>query len=291
MLRGYDPFQELYRWIRVFFFLMGLAVAITIFLSQTTTYIESSQGALGFGLMIFGLALPLLIFIIDIALVLPQGRSLKKLRRQRAAVLAGTSLPRVMQQPVTDVVPISLPLQVRRRLRRGFLTTIIIMLAIFVGGLILLQVPWLVPNPYTLSDLFFVGSGGLSILLASIALMYPMLFLIAIVIGYYMLPELDIDDNGITARCGRDTVTMAWQDIRYFALSNSNMIARRKGLIKAYMYEICDGENIINWAPNTRTVKTYKMDHAAYDTLASEQLPALVMARTGLPLLDLRQIK
>ncbi|MBO0796159.1 MAG: hypothetical protein J2P36_35150 [Ktedonobacteraceae bacterium] len=290
MLRGYDPFQELYRWMRVFFFLLGLAVAVDILLSQTTTYTESSQGAVGIGLTVFGLALPLLIFIIEIALLLPQSRSLKKLRQQRAAVLAGTSLPRAIQQPVTNVVLMSLPLQVRRRLRRGFLTTIIVMLAIFMIGLILVQIPLLIPNPYALPEAVLFGSSILWIIILNL-LTYPLLFLIAITIGHYMLPELDIDDSGITARCGRDTVTMAWQDIRYFALSNSNMIARRKGLIKAYMYEICDGENIINWAPNTRTVKTYKMDHAAYDTLASEQLPALVVARTGLPLLDLRQIK
>jgi hypothetical protein len=157
-------------------------------------------------------------------------------------------------------------------------------------GLILVQIPLLIPNPYALPEAVLFGSSILWIIILNL-LTYPLLFLIAITIGHYMLPELDVDDNGITARCGRDTVTMAWQDIRYFALSNSNMIARRKGLIKAYMYEICDGENIINWAPNTKTVTTYKVDRADYDTLASEQLPALVVARTGLPLLDLRQIK
>ncbi|MBA2285371.1 MAG: hypothetical protein H0W02_07820 [Ktedonobacteraceae bacterium] len=39
--------------------------------------------------------------------------------------------------------------------------------------------------------------------------------------GHYLLPSLTINDESITARYGRDTITIAWRDIRHFGLVNS----------------------------------------------------------------------
>lgn len=290
MLRGNDPFQEHYRWMRVLYVLMALAVAIAFLASQLTGYNERHD-ALSIGFTLVGLGLDVMMFLAWIGILLIQRRSFKQLCQQRALVLAGESLPQAEQQPVPTTTPMDLPQQVRKRLRRGSPLTIIVMLIIFSMGLALQQLPLLVSNPYTLPDMVFEGMGALFLILIMIFLLGPLLLSATIVVGYYMLPPLDIDDTGITAHYGRYTVKLVWQDIRYFAMSNSKQIAQSKASVKAFMYEICDGENIINWAPNTRNSLTYKVDHPDYNMLAAEQLPALIVARTGLPLLDLRQIK
>jgi hypothetical protein len=49
------------------------------------------------------------------------------------------------------------------------------------------------------------------------------------VAGYYSHPSLQVDDEGISARYGRETISIAWRDVRYFALVSSTTFSRRPG--------------------------------------------------------------
>lgn len=291
MLRGNDPFQELYRWMRVLFFLMMLALAIGLLATQEPTSYDERHDAVSIGLSLALLGVDLIIPSIAYISILRSMGSFKQQHQQRQHALAGESLPQATAQPAVETAPIALPQRVHPHLRRGFLITPIVLLIIFSIGLILQQIPLFVSNPYQLPDGILELSGALGFLLLIIPVSLLGFFATFIVVGYYMLPSLDIDDTGIAARYGRHMVTLAWRDIRYFAMTNNRLIARPKASTRPFVYEICDGEHIINWAPNMRAVIAYKVDNADYNTLASKQLPALIMARTGLPLLDLRQIK
>lgn len=109
---------------------------------------------------------------------------------------------------------------------------------------------------------------------------------------YYLLPQLEVDESGITAHYGPDVVHIAWQNIRYFALIDCKMIRRPSSPELPVLYEICDGENSINWyaQPLMKTRQPLPSSEQ-YARFLNEQLPALVSQRTELPLLDLRQPK
>lgn len=119
----------------------------------------------------------------------------------------------------------------------------------------------------------------------------------------YLLPSLKADEEGISARYGKDAITMRWRDIRYFALVDS---ASFRGLIDPKQkkpdgankaraaYEISDGENRICWldAPPFSSQLLLlngesEMSEAQYTTFA-QQLASQVSERTELPLYDFR---
>ncbi|GCE07160.1 hypothetical protein KDAU_44890 [Dictyobacter aurantiacus] len=133
--------------------------------------------------------------------------------------------------------------------------------------------------------------------------------------GYYLLPSLTIDDESITARYGRGTITIAWSDIRYFALVDSTTFCRlptsdnpptfrqllTSGGTLSHLpvpaheaFEISDGENMICWlkAAPFRHHRLFRFgevalsgrDYAAF----TQQLAALLMEKTNLPVYDLR---
>ena len=267
MLQGNDPFQEQYRWTRVFIYLMALALVLALFLSLNANYSESYNTVIIVFMFVY-LALILFIFIGATALLQFQSKSFKQLRQRRSLVLSGQSFPRAEQQPVAPTKPIELPQRVRKNLRRGIPISAIILPILYCACQVVLLLPLLVPNPYILPDLVFESSSVFT-MIAIFSLIYAALIPLISITAYYMLPALDIDDNGITAHYGQYHVSLAWQDIRYFAISNDKQIANPRAAVKTFVYEICDGKNIINWMPNTRAAVGYRVDHPNYNALAS----------------------
>ncbi|HEY3992183.1 MAG TPA: hypothetical protein VGM01_04795 [Ktedonobacteraceae bacterium] len=112
----------------------------------------------------------------------------------------------------------------------------------------------------------------------------------------YLLPWLDIDNEGITVRYGRDTISIHWNDICYFALTSSALLLRSRATSpqKYETFEISDGENMICWqaAPPARSLRLLQNGEVPLSpqgyTLFTQQLAALIVERTGLPLYDFR---
>lgn len=116
------------------------------------------------------------------------------------------------------------------------------------------------------------------------------------VAAHYFHPDFQIDEEGLTARYGRDTITIAWHDVRSFVLLNSKLTHagfNRKAPARE-AFEISDGENRICWlAHQTLSFSRLllcdqtRLSDQDYEMFTT-QLAALIMARTALPLLDFR---
>ncbi|MBO0783249.1 MAG: hypothetical protein J2P37_30920 [Ktedonobacteraceae bacterium] len=291
MLRGYDPFREHLRWKRVLSLLTALALVVYVLALEALAYLEGHEARVLI-VEFFGLGIAVVYLgIVRIVTLSSASRSLKRLRQQRMRALTGEDLPRTTPQPTVTGVPMDLPQHVHTRIGRGCLSTVIVLLIIFSLGLIWVQIPFFVADRYAGPDF---ASLRFALVFYTFILIEPLLnfSFSAIVTSHCLSPSLDIDENGITAYYERHTFTMAWHDIRYFAMTNTRQIARSgKKTTKPFTYEIGDGENMINWDPHIRIVTASKFDHPDYHTLASKQLPALIIERTGLPLLDLRLVR
>jgi hypothetical protein len=114
--------------------------------------------------------------------------------------------------------------------------------------------------------------------------------------AHYFHPQLHIGNEGITARYGHDTITMAWNDIRYFALINSKLpnagLNRKAQWSEAF--EISDGENRVCWLAHQplSSYRLFRLDDTDFGEPGyakfTQQLAALIVERTHLPLMDFR---
>lgn len=290
MLRGFDPYTELYHWFRMvmFFYVIMLLIVALIFICGW--YSEGDSLAI-WAIMLLGLIFPLGISMIYF-LGVRGAKELDSLHKRRLEVLAGQNWERAMLQPAA--FSMSLPCQTLRQVKSKRIIILSVSLAFLAIGAAALQ--WFLLNPsFYLNNIPRMLLDGLPMLQTPllICLIIPLYATMSLIRGYYMLPSLDIDDHGISAHYGRHTVTIAWRNIRYFAMTNGKVLDRSTGEVDRYVYEICDGENVINWVPNARDTAGYQplMANGDYTQLAARQLPEMIIARTGLPLLDLRLFK
>lgn len=113
------------------------------------------------------------------------------------------------------------------------------------------------------------------------------------VAAHYFHPALQINEEGLTARYGRDIIAIAWRDVRSFALLNSKLThAGFKRKASAHeAFEISDGENRIRWLAHqilssSRLLLCDKTRLSDQDyEIFTTQLATLIVARTALPLL------
>lgn len=116
------------------------------------------------------------------------------------------------------------------------------------------------------------------------------------VAGHYLHPSLQIDDGGISAYYGKEAIFIAWQDIRSFALVNSIAFSKVPGKKTAQReaYEISDGTNRICWLAGS-PMPSYDLRWFGEVVLSAQDytsftqlLAALIVTKTGHPLLDFR---
>lgn len=296
LLRGYDPLKECVQWNTLVGSLAGLLICMSFIASPTLM-----NGALpvGEGWTSLTLFLLAMVFIAaGAAPVLPLRIRARREEQQRNVLrqgaLQGDDQPLASSQPGISAQALSLPICLESRLNRIILPWIGAW-ALFVGVLFLLGYLW--------------SSGSQGAILGALVELFSLTtpFIATLCLGainlvqvsiaaHYFHPQLHIDGEGITARYGRDTVTIAWGDIRYFALINSKIANpgfKRKTPARE-VFEISDGENRICWLAH-QSLSFYRLlffgetrlSDQNYKTF-TEQLATLLMARTDLPLLDFR---
>jgi len=293
MLRGYDPLKEIHHWHLVMFLLVGEFLLASLLLSPFLTGFSSINAYTWSPQFILGLLLAY--SLLAITLLIMARRSLRSEKKQRDPLRQG-ALNRDSQllapiQPPPHAQALALPLHIEGRLRWPFIWLLIGGAVIF-ASMIVLDIWILLGNP---PDLAFLVSSG-----SAIAIQIPLWISRAIqkvIAGHYLLPALQVDEDGISARYGRDTISMHWEDVRYFALASS-MTFRGTGQREAF--ELSDGENMICWlvaepfsaynllwssgAPSSTQVTLSAQDYASF----TQQLSSLIVAKTGRPLCDLR---
>ncbi|MDQ2905823.1 MAG: hypothetical protein M3Y81_20060 [Chloroflexota bacterium] len=219
-------------------------------------------------------------------------RSEKKQRDPlRKDVINGNSQLLAPIQPSPYAQMLALPVHIEGRLDRPFTRLPIIGVVVF-ASMIALDIWILLGNP---PDLAFLVSSG-----SAIAIQIPLWISRAIqkvIAGHYLLPALQVDEDGISARYGRDTISMRWEDVRSFALVSSVTF---RGTGQREAFELSDGENMICWlvaepfsaynllwssgAPASPQVTLSAQDYVSF----TQQLSSLIVAKTGRPLYDLR---
>lgn len=191
-------------------------------------------------------------------------------------------------------VEVSLPVSVSNRPLRSIWRMLNFFLPFLVGCALFLQLPFILPDSYLIpSDILVIIPS-----LLGLVFLFPIEFTLPITADFYLLPSLELDENGMCAHYGRDSVSIAWQHICFFALAEYKRFgsidnfslkpqSRRKWV---QIYIICDGENTIAWYadPRGKMQNPSSLSIEEYARLLEKQLPALVERKTGLSLLDMR---
>lgn len=191
-------------------------------------------------------------------------------------------------------VEVSLPVSVSIRPSRSIWRMLSFFLPFLVGCTLFLQLPFILPDSYLIPSEILVIIPSL----LGLIFLFPIEFTLPITADFYLLPSLELDGNGICAHYGRDSISIAWQHMRFFALAEYKRFgsidnvsfkpqSRRKWV---QIYIICDGENTIAWYadPRGKMQNPSSLSIEEYAKLLEKQLPALVGRKTGLSLLDMR---
>lgn len=296
LLRGYDPLKECVQWNTLVGCLAGMLVCISFICSPMILNLTLPAGELWTGIFVFSLV----VFFITMCAVpaLPLWTRIRREERQRNSwrrgALQGTDPRLVSPQPVTPEWPLSLPSHLESRIRRALLPVIgaggLIVVAVFIAGY--LWISGYTGEPFrALVELFSMILP--IIFLPCLGISYLIQMYIA---AYYFHPQLHIDNNGITARYGRDTITMAWRDIRYFALINARLSSSGfdKKAPRREAFEVSDGENRVCWLAHQplSPYRLFSLDETDLRkpdyTKFTQQLAVLIVEYTHLPLLDFR---
>lgn len=299
-LRGYDPLQEIYHWSLIIFLLLDEMIMVSIAFVpavDTVSFLSSQAWNIKFGIgvvllfLLAGIASPPLMF-------LHYRREKRKREMLRQAALMGSNQPLAPLQPPAALAPLSLPIRLESQLSKSFVQgiligTLLVILVLALDGVALLGISWQIPS---FLGLFLYSFSGL--VLAAVAGIARAIQ--TRVAGYYLHPSLQVDNEGMSARYGRETISIAWRDVRYFALVSSTTFSKkpgkraRSGTSEREAFEISDGENRICWLvaspfPSYNLLWFGETALSAQDYASlRQQLASLIVAKTGCSLLDFR---
>lgn len=299
-LRGYSPLKEIYQWSLIIYLLAGEMVLVSTAsspLMNNLGFMDGASGSLRFALFfllfyaLFGIAYPLLPFL----RYHREKRRRDALRGEALRAESSSLAPIQPSSPRGFFLPSCLESSAKRFVSlQVFMIALLIIALLVINNILILGGFWRVPFmvaiiPYATGTIL----PGIMIGVARIVQVH--------MVEHYLFPSLHIDDHGITARYGRqDTISVHWQDIRSFALVNSttfgNVSGQRttSGVAKREAFELSDGENTICWLAGVpprsyRLSLSNEVALSAQDYVAfTSQLTSLIVARTGLPLSDLR---
>lgn len=302
MLRGYNPLKEFYHWQLIISMITGGLVTLTYILLpgvNNASFLYTQAWSLPVSLILL-----LCFFLVWVGLPLWSFLRYRHIRQKRdmlrMAAFRGQSLPLASFQPMpfqpTPFYQRVLPLRLESHLKKG--------LVIWTGlESLLVGIDWLMNyadyNHLWTMPTFLSSYSPLLGMALGYALIGISMAIQNRIRGFYLLPWLQVDDQGITASYGRDTIAMRWQDIRYFALANTILWRRAstKSAEKAKkfdVFEISDGENMICWQVNAppsayclRLFSEAVRSPQIYEVF-TQQMASLIIERTGLPLCDFR---
>lgn len=296
LLHGYDPFKEWVHWNILAGILAGMLAGMGFISSPPFLNGSLPAGELWTGISV--LLLVVLFLVICVVPVLPLWTHIRREERQRNSwrrnALQGIDLRPVSPQPVASEWPLSLPSHLESRISHALFTVIgaggLIVVTVFLSGYLWISGDAGAFSP-VLGELFSVLE--LIAVFSSLGIVH---LIQRYIMAHYLHPQLSIDAESITARYGRDTITMAWRDVRYFALINSRLpnagLYRKASWCEAF--EISDGENRVCWLAHQplSSSRLFTLDgtdlrEAGYAKF-TQQLAALIMERAQLPLLDFR---
>ncbi|MDQ2888511.1 MAG: hypothetical protein M3Y39_20825 [Chloroflexota bacterium] len=215
------------------------------------------------------------------AINIAQGRYWKRIEQQRFAILQGDRTALATEQPRLDVASVQLPLTIKLRYTKEFvllLTGATLLLAFFFAGTLTLSGPWFFPSNALLFFLviFFIVVAFFIVIIMIVVRFNP---------GHQ---EIEVKEKRITARYVGKVATVEWEEARLFAMYNT-FGTQKNGA--AITHELSSARDIVRWTWVRH--KTFFVSQEPTVPLDEhnrqmQELLALVQAKTGLPLYDLR---
>jgi len=212
-----------------------------------------------------------------------QWRYWKRIDQRRFAAVQGNHLFLAAEQPTFDRAPLPLPITIKLRPNKGtFLSStgmILLMAMVFAGWLtwaFSYQLP-LVSNHL----LFFL-------VVFSIITVFMLAGLFALLLSSLGRLQITVTESGLIFNQGMK-VTMGWYEARLFALYGT--FGKQKSGA-SITYELSSARDIVRWTWVLRRTWSPGLEPTIPQDEYNRQMQALlslVVARTGLPLYDLRE--
>ncbi len=226
---------------------------------------------------------PFLCFISSFISNIWQRRYWEQIEQRRFAAIRGNRALLAVEQPVANPFALQLPCTIKSRPGKGGILFIIAISLIF--ALLLVGLPSWFNNNF----LFFSANRLHNFLiLFAIAASVMIILLLALFFSPLGTQKIVVTEQDLSISAGGQKSTIQWGDARLFAMYNT--FAQKNG--SSITYELSSAKNIVRWTWvkrrnrfNMRLVPTIPLDEYNRQMQA---LNALIVARTGLPLSDLR---
>ncbi|WP_126631523.1 hypothetical protein [Dictyobacter alpinus] len=210
----------------------------------------------------------------------------KHIERLRIATVRGDLSLLAAEQPASSAAGLSLPCTLTFRYGKGTLLK-------FMGMVVILFVPYLGLVAWTSKD-FMVSLLSDTSILVVVCVVVFFLFLIVSLLIFVLRRQrqiVDVTEQAISMFSGNKQSLVRWEEARLFAVYHTWGAQRNQSSLT---YELSSMTDIVRWTEVVRRPGFFQMLMTSTIPLEEhvqqiQALNALVVARTGLPLYDLRK--
>jgi hypothetical protein len=284
-----DPNVVRYRRLRILYF----GALIIMVVSMAPLYLTST---LSTSFRVWSLILPFFVLFSFYSFI-QQGQYWKRFEQRRIRAVQGDRRLLAEEQPELDKAALSLPLTIQSRTSspENFFQPIIgavVITMIIVGVIGFLAGSTSIFSP---SNILSFVLGGLAILVLILVMLFAMVFLALILSRTDQ--RIELTELGMTIRQGGRAHSVAWDEARLFAIVG---VYGLKKSLSPSVYQLASAKDILKWTYQRRRSPErngllYRPILAIKPITSYEEyerqmqaLPALVVAKMGLQLYDLR---
>lgn len=227
-----------------------------------------------------------LCFITSFVTTITQRRYWQRIERRRLVAAGGDPSLLAGEQPIANPAALQLPCKIMIRMGNGAILLLTGMVLVF--ALLFSAVSsWLNDSFLFISpDRFHNFLELFAIMSTSMVIVLLALFLSPVGLGRQ---KVEVTEQGLKARYGGKKSTVRWEEARLFAMYNTWGMQKDGSSIT---YELSSATDIARWAwvLRPKPLRMGMVSTVSFEeyTRQMQALHALIVARTGLPLFDLR---
>jgi len=284
-----DPNVVRYRRLRILYF-GALMIMVVSFAPLYLTYTHSTS------FKVWSLIVPFFVLLSFFSFI-QQGRYWKRFEQRRNRAARGDLSLLAEEQPELDEAALPLPLTIQSRTSslENFLQPIIgavVITMIIVGVIGFFAGSTSIFSP---SNVLTFVLGGLAILVLILVMLFAMVFLVLVLSRTDQ--RIELTEQGMTLRQGGKAHSVAWDEARLFAIEGVYGVNHA---LSPSVYQLASAKDMLKWTYQRRRsperngllyrpILTIKPT-SSYEEYERQMqaLPALVAAKTGLALYDLR---
>jgi hypothetical protein len=223
----------------------------------------------------------LVVYIFNLAINILQWRYWKRIEQRRFAAVQGDRTLLAAEQPMPNATSMALPMTIKLRYSKEFwllMTGATVMLALLFAAILTL---------YDNAPLLFTSNRLLFFLVSFSILTVIVVTSIAVILAIVSRQQIEVTESGLTTRYAGKVSGMTWNEARLFARYGTFGVQKGATII----YELSSPRAIARWTWVRRKTHFVGLEPTVsidehYGQM--QALTALVAAKTGLPLYDLR---